>query len=150
MGFPGDKAGKESAYNEGDMGSIPGLGKFPGEGKGYPLQYSGLENSTDFLVHGITKSCTQLSDCHFIYPTRIHFIFCHLIKLYRQGSHTPYPQKIFAPGFTCPRGSPVWSIQLGILNTYKECSNYHTIALISHANWIMLKIIQTRLHQYVN
>ena len=48
------------------------------------------------------------------------------------------------------KGSPVWSIHLGILNTYKECSNYHTIVLISHSNWIMFKIIQTRLHQYVN
>ena len=40
-------AGKESACNVGDLGSIPGLGRFPGEGKGYPLQYSGLENSID-------------------------------------------------------------------------------------------------------
>ena len=44
-GFPGSPAGKESAWNAGDLGSIPGLGRFPGEGKGYPLQYSGLENS---------------------------------------------------------------------------------------------------------
>ena len=50
------------------------------------------------------------------------------------------------------KGSPVWSIHLGILNTYKECSNYHTIVFqwVSHSNWIMFKIIQTRLHQYVN
>ena len=44
-GFPGGSAGKESAGNVGDLGSIPGLGRSPGEGKGYPLQYSGLENS---------------------------------------------------------------------------------------------------------
>ena len=43
LGFPGGSAGKESAYNAGDLGSIPGLGRSPGEGKGYPLQYSGLE-----------------------------------------------------------------------------------------------------------
>ena len=43
---------------------IPGLGRSPGEGKGYPLQYSGLENSMDCIVHGITKSWTQLSDFH--------------------------------------------------------------------------------------
>ena len=43
----------------------PGLGRTPGGGKGYPLQYSGLENSMDFLVHGVTKSQTQLSDFHF-------------------------------------------------------------------------------------
>jgi len=43
--FPGSSVGKESTYNAGDLGSIPGLGRSPGEGKGYPLQYSGLENS---------------------------------------------------------------------------------------------------------
>ena len=48
----------------GDLGSIPGLGRFPGEGNGYPLQYSGLENSMDCIVHGITKSQTQLSNFH--------------------------------------------------------------------------------------
>ena len=46
-GFPGGSAGKESIFNAGDLGSIPGLGRSPGEGKGYPLQYSGLENSMD-------------------------------------------------------------------------------------------------------
>ena len=45
VGFPGGSAGKESARNARDLGSIPGLGRSPGEGKGYPLQYSGLENS---------------------------------------------------------------------------------------------------------
>ena len=48
-----------------DLGSIPGLGRSPGEGKGYPLQYSGLENSMDCIVHGVTKSQTQLSNFHF-------------------------------------------------------------------------------------
>ena len=48
MGFPGSSAGKESAYNAGDMGWIPGLRRSPGEGKGYLLQYSGLENSMDY------------------------------------------------------------------------------------------------------
>ena len=50
--------------------SIPELGRSPGEGKGYPLQYSGLENSMDRIVHGVAKSWTQLSDFHFqgIYP----------------------------------------------------------------------------------
>ena len=52
--------GKESACNLGDLGLIPGLGRSPGEGKGYPLQYSGLEKSTDFTVHGVAKSRTRL------------------------------------------------------------------------------------------
>ena len=60
LGFPHGSASKESAYNAGDMGSIPGLGRSPGEGKGYTLQYSGLENSMDCvcIVHGVTKSRT--------------------------------------------------------------------------------------------
>ena len=49
----------------GDLDLIPGLGRSPGEGKGYPLQYSGLENSMDCIVHGVTKSQTQLSNFHF-------------------------------------------------------------------------------------
>ena len=60
-GFPCGSAGKESACNAGDVGSIPGLGRSPGEGKGYPLQYSGLENSMDCIVYGFTKSQTRLS-----------------------------------------------------------------------------------------
>ena len=65
MGFPGDSAGKESACNAGDPSLIPGFGRSPGEGKGYPLQYSGLEDSMDCIVHGIAKSQTGLSDFHF-------------------------------------------------------------------------------------
>ena len=65
MALTCDSAGKESAYNVGDLGSIHGLGRPPGEGKSYPLQYSGLENSMDSIVHGVTKSRTQLSDFHF-------------------------------------------------------------------------------------
>ena len=51
-GFPSSSAGKESTCNVGDLGSIPGLGRSPGEGNGYPLQYSGLEN----IVRSVTKS----------------------------------------------------------------------------------------------
>ena len=64
-GFPCGSAGKESAYNVGDLGSIHGLGRSPAEGKGYPLQYSDLENSMDSTVHSVTKSRTQLSNFHF-------------------------------------------------------------------------------------
>ena len=63
MGFPAGSDGKESACNAGDPGLIPGLGRFPGEGNGNPLQYSFLENSMDrgawrATVHGVTKSQT--------------------------------------------------------------------------------------------
>ena len=63
--FPCGSASKESTSNAGDLGSTPGLGKSPGEGNGYPLQYSGLENSMDCIVHGVAKSWTRLSDFHF-------------------------------------------------------------------------------------
>ena len=65
QGFPGCSDGRESACNAGDPGSIPGLGRSPGEENGYPLQYSGLENSMDCIVHGVTKSQTQLTIFHF-------------------------------------------------------------------------------------
>ena len=64
MGFPGGSAGKESACNVGDLDLILGLGRSPGEGKGYALQYSGLENSMDCIVHGVAKSQTRLSNFH--------------------------------------------------------------------------------------
>ena len=67
LGFPCGLAGKESACNVGDLGSIPELGRSPGGGKGYPLQYSGLENSMDCIVHGVAKSWTQLSNFHFLF-----------------------------------------------------------------------------------
>ena len=59
MGFAYGSAGKESACNARDVGSVPGLGRSPGEEKRYPLQYSGLENSMDCIVHGIAKSPTE-------------------------------------------------------------------------------------------
>ena len=65
MGFPGVSADEESTCKEGDLGSIPGLGRSPEEGNGYPLQYSGLENSMDCTVHGVSKSWTRLSNFHF-------------------------------------------------------------------------------------
>ena len=64
MVFPGGSDGKASAYNAEGLGSIPGLGRSPGEGNSYLLQYSGLENSMD-IVHGVTKSWTQLGNFHF-------------------------------------------------------------------------------------
>ena len=70
MGFPGGSDGKASARNVGDQGSIPGLGRCPGEGNGNPLQYSYLENSMNgeaswATVHGVAKSRTRLSDFTF-------------------------------------------------------------------------------------
>ena len=65
FGFPDSSVGKKSPCNAGDPSSIPGSGRSPGEGKGYPLQYSGLECSRDCVIHGVPKSRTRLSDSHF-------------------------------------------------------------------------------------
>jgi len=65
LGVPCGSAGKESAFSAGDLGSIPGLGRSPGEENSYPLQYSALENFMDCIVCGVAKSQTRLSDFHF-------------------------------------------------------------------------------------
>ena len=65
MSLPCGSAGKESTCNAGDLGSISSLGRSPGEGKGYSLQYSSLENSMDYIVHGVAESPTWLSNFHF-------------------------------------------------------------------------------------
>ena len=114
MGFPGGLAGKESACNSGNLGSIPGyplqlswaslvaqlvknppamqetwvpsLGweDSPGEGNGYLLQYSDLENSVDCIVHGVTKSWTQLSKFHFHFLSKKY----HVLEDELYGLHT--------------------------------------------------------------
>ena len=71
MGFPDSSVDKESTCNVEDLGLIHGLGRSPGEGKGFPLQYSGLENSLDCIVHEVAKSRTRLSNLHF----HFHLVF---------------------------------------------------------------------------
>ena len=70
-GVPGGSDSKESACNAEDPSSIPGLGRSPGEGNGYPFQYSGLETSMDCIVYGAAKSQKKLSDFHF----NMHLMF---------------------------------------------------------------------------
>ena len=65
LGFPGGSVCKESACNVGDLGSIAGLGRSPGEGNWLPTPCSGLENSMDWIVHGVAKSQIGLSNFHF-------------------------------------------------------------------------------------
>ena len=76
LAFPCGSADKESSCNEGDLGLIPELGQSSGEGKGYPLQYCGLENSIVCKVHGVAKSPTRMNDLHF------HFSICIYIITY--------------------------------------------------------------------
>ena len=82
-GFTCGSAGKQSAHNVGDQGSISGLGKIPGEGKGYPLQYSDLENSMDYIVHGIAKSRTRLNNFHFFFKVLFLLEYSRLTMLCR-------------------------------------------------------------------
>ena len=63
--FPGGSVVKNFSVNAGDLGLTPALGRSPGEGNGYSLQYSGLEKSMDCIVHGVAKNWTRLSDFHF-------------------------------------------------------------------------------------
>ena len=94
-GFPGGSDGKESTCNVRDLYSIPGLGRFPGEGKSYPVQYSGLENSMDSIAHGITKSRTRLSYFHF------HFDQWEPIELaFESLDRSPSPFGYFNAGFS--------------------------------------------------
>ena len=69
LDFSGGSAGKESTSNVGKLSSVPGLGRSPGEGKGYPLQYCALENPMNCIVPGVAKSQIQLSDFHKLFPS---------------------------------------------------------------------------------
>jgi len=82
LAFLCGSAGKESTCNAGDLGLIPGLGRSPGEGNGYPLQYSGMENSMDCIIHGVAKSWTWLSNIHFTYFLILIFWFSFGPKVY--------------------------------------------------------------------
>ena len=110
MGFPGSLAGKEFACSVRDPSLIPGSGRSPGEGISHPLQYSGLENSMDCIVHGIAKSQTQLSDFHFhmyiyiyIYKQNVHCVlpyhYVYILHLLFFIKHIFYRKYIFPTSF---------------------------------------------------
>ena len=101
LGFPGGSAGKESACNTGDPGSIPGLGRSPGDGNGYPLQYSYLENSMDrgawwATILGVAKSWTRLNVLnvteHFSVQFRCSIVSDSLEPRGLQHTRLPYHQ----------------------------------------------------------
>ena len=105
VGFPGGSAGKESTCNAGDLSQIPRLRRSPGEGKGYPLEYSGLENSMDCIVHGVAQSDMteatwqqQKSDFHF---TSLHVSLYILVRWERQlmpwgvAGNMPEQQRVY-------------------------------------------------------
>ena len=85
-GFPCVSDGKDSACKARNLSSIPGLGRSPGEGKGYPFQYSSLENSMDCIVHGVAKRQTWLSDFHFHF-TEVYFVTLYIVHFYTCSVH---------------------------------------------------------------
>ena len=106
--LPGGSAGKESTCNAGDLGSIPGLGRSPGEGKGYPLQHSSLENSTD-TVHGVAKSRTGLSDFDFHFTGVLLLLFTQF-SVHTWPCHSLILLKSQVTSLTGDIPSPLWSL----------------------------------------
>ena len=109
-GFPHSSVGKESACNAGDLGSIPGSGRFPGEGNGNPLQYSCLENPRDrgtwwVTVHGVAKSQTRPSD--------FTFTFTLVAMLSSQLCLTLKPQGLQPARLLCPWSFPGKNTKVG-------------------------------------
>ena len=87
LGFPDSSVGKESACNAGDPSLIPGSGRSIGEGIGYPLQYSGVENFMDCIVHVVVRSWTCLSDFHFTpHPPVKACLSCSLAKCWVESN----------------------------------------------------------------
>ena len=96
-GFLGSSAGKESACNAGDRGSSPGSGRSTGEGKGYPFQYSGLENSVDCIVHWVAKELDMteqlsLSSVQFIHSVVSDSLRPHESQYARPPCPSPTPR----------------------------------------------------------
>ena len=114
LGFSCGSAGKEPACNVGDLGLIPGLGRSPGEGKGYPLQYSGLENSMDCIVHGVAKSRTRLSDFHFHLWVRTYISTAASVTL---NEWVSFSELSF---FICKMGTAVVPLQILLALMYKR------------------------------
>ena len=131
--FPCGSASKESACNAGDLGSIPGLGRSPGEGKGYPLQYSGLENSMDSIVHGVPKSRTRLSE--FLFTSGILWLW-HINSQQHVGSSSMIRDRTQAPALG------TWS--LSPWTTREVLKSFHFNAKIpppkSHSNFPSVSI----------
>ena len=99
MGFPGGSDGKESAFNTGDLGSTPGLGRFPGEENGNPLQNSCLENPMDrgawqAPVHGVTKSQTWLSEPYSIGRWPLAHVILYVMPKQLLRSHCEYSSSL--------------------------------------------------------
>ena len=123
MGFPDSSVGKESACSAGDPGAIPGFGRSPGKGKGYPLQDSGLQNSVDCVVHGVTKSWTRLSDFDFKWDMMLGTYSQYLrIPFPLSGSsHQLHCNDFVSAGTQCP-----WTDNTGVTSVRVQNARSHS------------------------
>ena len=123
MVFPCGPAGKETACNAGDLGSIPGLGRSPGEEKGYPFQYSGLENSMDCIIHGVTNSWTQLSLFHFSELPKINkIIFKKIFKYHDEARDKAEESEKFSISNSI---FPTFSFRTGLYEARRACWKFY-------------------------
>ena len=133
--FPRGSAGKESACSVGDLGSISGLGRSPGEGKGYPLQYSGLENSINCIVHGVTKSQIWLRKFHFHCSIPCHHIFSSH-QLYQAGGSILGASLVAQMVKNLPATQETWVQFLGWEDPLEK-------GMATHCSILAWKILQT-------
>ena len=140
--FPGGSNGNESACNVGDLGVIPGWGRYPGEGTGNPLQYSYLENSRDrgawqARVSGVTKSWTWLTNTHiypYIYTLHIHTKTPLFFSLLWDAEHfVSISQKFLVDG--CPHGTTTWSSTLRQGLSKSSGRQQHRITTAEYNSW---------------
>ena len=140
VGFPCGSAGRESACNAGDLGSIPGLGRSPGKGKGYPLQFSGLENFMGCIVHGVAESRTRLSDFHFHYGWVALFNFSCLGPMYTSisGLMTVRYDFIRAKESSDEENWSVWTANQGRVWRKRSCDSLGEMVLMSGGRWMQV------------
>ena len=135
LGFPGGSAGKEYTCKAGDLGLIPGLGRSLEEGKGYSLQYFGLENSMDCIVHRATKSHKRLSYFHLYY-----------LEDLLEEAWQPTPE--FLPGEPMDRGACLATV-CGVTKSQIWLKWLSTYACYIH-NWNYFCAVHYRTNEYIS
>ena len=149
LGFPYGSAGKESTCNAGDLGSIPGLGRSPEEGKGYPLQYSGLENphgqrSREGTVHGVAKSQTWLSDWSDLIWSDKKKLVKVKVQIVQSDLTLCWPCELYSPW-----NSPGQNIRVGSLSLLQGVfSTQGSDPGLPHCRWILYQLRHREAQEY--